>query len=235
MKAIVTAAMVALMAGPGAAAVVTIGTDEGLVSPGRDNQGWWREGSQNSNPTNDNYYTGASDSYRSYFTFDLSGLTGQTITALSLDLRRYNQSGTVELDFWDVDTSAADLAQREVINGTIFADLGSGLSYGSSGPIGVGASTDVLSFTLGAQAVVDANAAIGGYFSIGVSSLSSSVIFASSGAEPGNGGPGYTQNLVVTTGEAPAAVPLPASLPLLALTLGGLGFAARRRATASRL
>jgi Tfp pilus assembly protein FimT len=40
------------------AATVTIGTDQGLVSPGRDNQGWWTASVVNGNPNNDNYIVG---------------------------------------------------------------------------------------------------------------------------------------------------------------------------------
>lgn len=216
------------------ASTITIGTDEGLVRPGMDNQGFWEDNSPNNNPTNDNYFTGTSFeiahpddvevSHRSYFTFDLSGLVGQVITSLTLNLRRYDQTGTVELGFWDVSTSAADLAQRNVYNPAIWEDLGTGTSYGSSGPIADGASTDVLSFSLNADAVADANAAIGGYFSIGASVNGPGVIFASSGGEPGNGGPGYTQDLVLET-----VVPLPAAGWLLPVALGGL-FAVRRKA-----
>lgn len=227
-KAVLPAILAVWLAAPAVAATVTIGTDQGLVSPGRDNQGWWRATGSNTNLTNDNYFTGNSDVYRSYFTFDLSGLVGETITGLQLDLRQYGLSGGVNLGFYDVGTSAAALAQRGVVNAAIHADLGTGNSYGSSGILTDRGSFHVHSFELNAQAVSDANAAIGGYFSVGARNLLSGSVFSASGDEPGNGGPGYTQNLVVTMADT-ATVPLPAALPLLLAALGAMGVAARRR------
>lgn len=210
-----------------AALSTTVGTDQGLVRPDMDNQGWWLENQANNNATNDNYITGAySTGSRSYFTFDLSGLGGQTITGLTLNLRRYVQDQAVVLDFWDVSTSASDLAQRGVVDSAIWMDLGTGTSYGTSGVIPSGASTDVLSFSLNAAAVAGANAAVGGYFSIGASVNGPGVIFSLSSDEPGNFGPGYTQDLVIDYVQG--QVPLPAAGWLLVTGLGGLVVARRK-------
>lgn len=205
------------------AATVTVGTDEGLVRPGMDNQGYWRSYIPNGNLTNDNYIASSFYGTRPYFTFDLSGLVGQKISGLTLNLRRYIHEENPIITFWDVSTSAADLAQRGVADWAIFNDLGSGKSYGNSGPISYGASTDVLSFVLNNEAIADANKAIGGYFSIGLS-VTGGTIFAASGEEPGNRGPGYTQDLVIVVSPM-TVIPLPATLPLLASGLGIFGFA----------
>ena len=55
------------------AALVSIDTSFNPLQPGTDNQGWWSSVGANGNPTNDNYYTGSNDSFRSFFSFDLTG------------------------------------------------------------------------------------------------------------------------------------------------------------------
>lgn len=210
------------------AAPIVIGTDQGLVSPGRDNQGWWSDTNANTNPTNDNYIirtnvgAGIYDT-RSYFTFDLSGLAPATVTSAVLRLRRYDQVGSPTITFYDVSTSATDLARRNILDVSVFDDLGTGTSYGAFTPA-AGDSFDVLEFSLNASALGDISAAIGGYFSIG-GAVDVGALFSSSGAEPGNGGPGYTQELVIDTSAA--VVPLPA--PALLLITGFAGLAAVRR------
>lgn len=235
MKTLILAATAALsLAAAAQAATYTIGTDEGLVSAGRDNQGWWRADVGNSNSNNDNYITGVSGSseFRSYFTFDLSSISGETVTGATIELRRYNQSGTPTLEFFDVSTSAEDLAQRNTVSAAIFDDLGTGSSYGSFTPT-AGASTDVLSFVLNGDALRDITASLGGYFSIGAT-VSNGIMFSSSGSEPGNGGSGFTQQLVLATGPVvgPAPVPLPAPLALLAAGVASMALVRRRKPAA---
>lgn len=235
MKMLLLAAVGALsLTGAAHAATLSIGTDEGLVNEGRDNQGWWASSVRNTNPTNDNYFTGVArgKEYRSYFTFDLPDLIGETVTGATLELRRYKQKFYPTLELFDVSASATDLAQRDLFSREIFDDLGSGTSYGSFTP-GSGASTDVLSFDLNADALSDIMASLGGYFSFGAK-VGGGVMFSFSDGEPGHGGPGYTQQLVLTTTPSaiapPAPVPLPAPLAMLVAGLGALGLARRKRA-----
>ncbi|MEM9342474.1 MAG: VPLPA-CTERM sorting domain-containing protein [Pseudomonadota bacterium] len=234
-RTMMVAAVAGLMIGTStiaSAATFTIGTDEGLVSPGRDNQGWWNDTFGNSNSNNDNYIVGMSSGgseYRNYFTFDLSGLVGQVITSIELQVRRYGQTSAGNYTLWDVDTSAADLAQRNTLDTSIFNDLGSGDSYGSTFVATGGSTNDVISFTLSGDAIADANAAIGGYFSVGGTFDGSGLLFTGSSSEPGNFGSGFTQQLVIET----TPVPLPAGGLLLLTGLGGVAALKHRKKRAA--
>lgn len=209
------------------AAIITVSTSDGLVSPGRDNQGFWLVDEANANLTNDNYFTREAGSFmhRSYFSFDLSSVTGN-VTGAILELRRYSTDSNATLEFFDVSTSATDLAQRGIIDNSIHADLGSGVSYGSFAA-GPGSPSDVMSFSLNPSAFADIDSAFGGYFSIGVTSTGGTS-FSASGDEPGNGGPGYTQQLVLVTEET-TAIGEPGTLAILGLGLVGLRLARRKR------
>ena len=181
------------------AAVISVSTSDGLVSPGRDNQGYWKSDSANTNLTNDNFFTNdeLTSAHRSYFSFDLGAVTGNVIGA-TLELRRYETDLNATVELFDVSTSATDLAQRGIIDNSIHADLGSGVSYGSLA-VGRGISTDILSFALNSSAFTDINGALGGYFSIGATSINGTS-FINSGGEP-DGSPSFTQRLILVTAD----------------------------------
>jgi hypothetical protein len=211
------------------AATVIISTSDSPVSAGRDNQGFWRDAAANANPTNDNYIAGfivGLGDFRSYFSFDLSGVTG-TVVSATLQLRRYDTDPGATLNLFDVNTSASALAQRQVIDNAIYGDLGSGVSYGSF-TAGSGNSLDVMSFALNAAARGDINAALGAFFSIGATSTGG-VHFSHSNDEPGNSSSNFTQQLVLETEPSLTATPLPAALPLFATGLGVMGLLGWRR------
>jgi len=71
---------------------------------------------------------------RSYNLFDLSGVQFGPVVSTTLDMKAgswVNQPGPSEtIELWDVSASNADL--RGAWSSTVFADLGSGLSYGQS-------------------------------------------------------------------------------------------------------
>lgn len=217
------------------AATVSFDTSSDQVLAGMENQGWW-DGRGTHNPANDNYFTGklAGVEYRSFFSFNLTGLAGKVITGLELQLRRYDQSGTGTVTFHDVSTPTSVLYTTGPNLG-VFDDLGSGNSYGSA-VLDAGARTDVLGFVLNAQAVADANAALSGFFSIGATFSGDGYFGARSGYELSGtifGNTQSVQRLVVTYEDAPPpppAIPLPASLPLLAAGLAGLVALRRKKA-----
>lgn len=226
---VVTVALFAI--GAVEASVVTVSTSLNPIQAGTDNQGWWSNTTTNNNPTNDNYIAGnPNDNFRSFFSFDLSGISG-TVTSAQFDVRRYLQSGTVILGLWDVSTAASTLisTRSNISSPSIFADLGSGTSYGSF-TVTTGASADILTFTLNAAALADINAEVGiGYFSIGAALQGPGTIFSNSSDEPGNSGGARNsiQNLVLTV-EPAGAVPEPGSFALAGLALLSAGVARRQ-------
>ena len=163
----------------GASTVYTLDTSAHEFNPGVLNQGWWSDFAGN-NTFNDNYiialfWTAPSYPYqqgiveRDFFTFDLSGISG-TIQSATLLLRRGNSGSpnpTETIDFWDVQTPVAILNNNIGPNASIVSDLGTGRNYGSFQVAMSGSASEVLSFTLNANAIADLNASRGGFFSIG--------------------------------------------------------------------
>ena len=150
----------------------TFCTSDSQFLSGFNNQGWWAQNT--SGIATDNYIVGqlsAMRFFRNFFTFDLSKLRG-TVTSAKLELRRFSSSpgneATETYELFDVSTDAATLNNNTGTNATIFADLGSGTSYGSFAvPISVFSLDEILTFPLNAAAVSDINTAAGGFFSIG--------------------------------------------------------------------
>jgi hypothetical protein len=138
------------------------------------NQGWWADVLAN-HDDNENYFVGIGllhqMDHRAFFTFDLASLPAAPVVSATLRLTRFNSSSANEatetLAFFDVSTDAATLNQNDRLDLGVFADLGSGKSYGAFDVPGVGPGTDVFEFALGAAALADLQAAAGGWFSIG--------------------------------------------------------------------
>ena len=209
-KLLLAAAVVMSFVSAAHATTVTVSTSLNQLQKGVDNQGWWSNFSTNGNSKNDNYYI--ANGYRDFFSFDLSGISGN-VTSATFQVRRYGQSGNVLLDLWDVTTPATSLitTRQGISNQAIYNDLGSGISYGEF-TVTNGASQDILNFSLNAAALADINKKIGqGYFSIGGSLNGAGNLFSNSSSEPGNSG-----------GSAN-------SIQQLVLGIGLVGLASRRR------
>jgi hypothetical protein len=139
------------------------------------NQGWWSdiEGNQNFNTS---YFMGSvgGGESRNFFTFDLAPLTSHAVIS-SATLRLVqpaagplfgNPDQTVGL--YDVSTAANVLNANDGVSGAIFADLGSGSSYGTFFLPGVsGLDPFVRDFALNAVAIDDMQDSLNGFFSIG--------------------------------------------------------------------
>jgi hypothetical protein len=190
------------------------------------NQGWWSNDLANRD-SNDNYYVGHSTftgaDHRDFFTFDLSGLPAGEVVAATLQLRRYASNSGNEaietLELFDVSTDAATLNKNDSINPAIFADLGSGTSYGSFDLPGAADDRVVLELALNVAALADIASAAGGFFSIGgvlISDDGDDAVFVASGGSP--------QQLIIEV------VPEPGTGVLLAIGLLGLVRARRARA-----
>ena len=193
------------------------------------NSGWFAANGFH-NGANQNYLAGDFGSYRNFFTFDLSGVSG-TITGATL--RLFNPADRFAVDpgtytLYDVLTpaSALGLTYAATPEGlAIFEDLGSGTVFGtldvSSAPGGT-----VISINLNAAALAALNSAGNGVFAIGGAVLGGDGrIFADTGS-------GSTRELVLQT-SAPAAVPEPLTLVMFGTGLAGVA-ALRRRARQGR-
>jgi hypothetical protein len=169
--AAIAAAGSLLVAGPAEAATIELSTAQSPILGGI-NQGWWTAaGPANVNP-NTNYFVGEDDlgrEFRDFFTFDLR-LIPSDLTVVGATLRVNAGSSTggdlIEtVGFFDVSTDAVTLNFNTGTNEAIFADLGTGRSYGTF-PVNRGSLGDLF-FALNADAVADINAARSGYFSLG--------------------------------------------------------------------
>jgi hypothetical protein len=175
-KPYVAAVLVATSAlfAPGAArAGATLSTSDSQFTPGVDNQGWWSNEPIIANTDeNDSYFVGrtADGQLRNFFTFDTDAIASQTVVSATLVVRTGCALGTdasETVGLFDVSTDAATLNDNSGFDLGVFADLGTGTSYGSAVVPTDRNAEAATHFFLNAAALADLNAAAGGFFSIG--------------------------------------------------------------------
>jgi hypothetical protein len=166
-----------LLAGSSSAAYIfgfSGGYYQTLVINGTDtytavNQGWWSSTDTNWDG-NDNYIAGQADGrfWNNYFVFDLTDFEGEVASA-TLVLNTYTiVDPPFTYSLWDVSTDPEDLAAKvNNPNAGIYADLGSGVQYGSYFVTGATPQNDFISISLNAAALAAIDEAVGGAFAIG--------------------------------------------------------------------
>jgi len=220
------------------ATTISFNTGQSVFAGSNLNQGWWSATRVNSD-SNANIFTGLAhngalvDDLHSFFTFDLSSLNlaGQIVASATLTVTNsgFYQSGNASetLGLFDVSTAAAALNANNGTSAAIFADLGTGTSYGSF--VVPSYVTDTpQSFSLNNAGLAAIASGAGGFFSIGGALTSLNNNFNGSGFEgifvgtevpPG---PFVPVTLTLDVEPVATAVPEPASVSLPAVGLAGL-------------
>jgi hypothetical protein len=135
------------------------------------NTGWW-DNTGFHGATNLNYGTGtgAGADHRSFFVFDLAGLSGAVLSAtfeVFNPATGYNSPNPTEtINFFDVSTPIATLIADGSGQTAIFTDLGSGSFYGAR-VFNAADNNSLVSIALSAAAVAGINASLGSRFAIG--------------------------------------------------------------------
>ena len=150
---------------------LSLSTATNPITPGSLNQGWWTSGVWSNDNFNDNFFVGVfAVRHNNYFTFDISALSGQTVTGLVLNIQNPGfNSVSATYSLYDVSTDPYALAAKNNNpNAAIFSDLETGKLYGQQLiPL---VNDPQYWIPLNAFAIADLNAAISRgdtYFSIG--------------------------------------------------------------------
>jgi hypothetical protein len=152
---------------------LSLSTATNPITPGSSNQGWWTAEPFPNDNFNDNFIVGDSGLgiiLHNYFTFDISALSGQTVTGLVLNIQNPGLNDVSATYFLhDVSTDPYALAAKDnAPNAAIFSDLETGKLYGQQLiPL---VNDPQYWIPLNAFATADLNAAISRgdtYFSIG--------------------------------------------------------------------
>lgn len=144
------------------------------------NQGWWSDTKPNTATSNVSTFLGQlSGDHRNFFSFwippDLGTVAGATLS-YTIGSGSPENEAFEEIGLYDVGVDAVMLNDNSGANAAIYADLGSGLNYGTFIVPGEGDSSSPTEFQLNSSAINAINSHIagspdGGYFSIGGSLL----------------------------------------------------------------
>jgi hypothetical protein len=134
-------------------------------------RGWYDDSGFHDNP-NKNTFTGQNGSgteqFNSFFTFDLTGLTGVSSGTLRLELESYfGVDASEAFTVYDVVTDVSTLNASNFGRVDIFGDLESGSVYGT-GTATPGDENTVLEIPLSNAAIDDINSAAGGLVAVAV-------------------------------------------------------------------
>jgi K319-like protein/PKD domain-containing protein len=149
--------------------------------------------------------TNGTGEFRTYYTFDLSTLTGNVVSARLVLTKGYWVGADFGVRLSEVTTDAATLSAGDPtgVSRVIFDDLGDGTAYGGSAmPYTRYNHTDTI--PLNGAAVADIQAAGGGFFSIGAAPAGAPNVgqnFKLTGPYASNG----VQQLIVEFNEPPVA------------------------------
>lgn len=134
-------------------------------------RGWWNASGSHT-ATNNNTITGrTSTEYNSYFAFDLTSLSGQTVISAELRLELEGHTGMAmqDISIWDVSTPTNTLEASGSNQVAIFQDLQSGNQYASLSGLLNSQVGQVLVMPLGPAAITDLQSKVGtNNFAVGV-------------------------------------------------------------------
>lgn len=175
-------------------------------------RGWYSQAGYH-DAGNSNYVAGTNtnppyDQYRDFFVFDLSGVTGATISSATLRAPNPNAArGTGTYALHAVSTAISSLTASQAAGATgeaIYADLGDGTVYGSFDVTTTNQTTNPVDVTINAAGLAALNSSEGGSIAFGGDYPGGGVVF--SGSDSATNIPQLILEVSSTVPSAPAGV-----------------------------